>query len=168
MRAPCWCSISLKDWRGGELPSFDDARRLAYIIYTSGTTGQPKGVAVAHAAAVNLAFARRACHDPLGPGDRVLAAISVGFDVSIGQLLLPLLSGATVVIAGDVKTMGAAEFWRMVSSRGVTHINSVPSFVDSILDAVPANELRLKRLMLGGEALSGTLVGRLAALPESR
>ena len=73
------------------LPPLDDAHRVAYIIYTSGTTGKPKGVAVPHSAAVNLAYGRRACHDPLGSGDRVLAAISVGFDVSIGQLLFPCL-----------------------------------------------------------------------------
>jgi amino acid adenylation domain-containing protein len=150
-----------------ELRRFSDAQRLAYIIYTSGTTGLPKGVAVSHAAPVNMAFARRACHDPLGPGDRVLAAISVGFDVSIGQLLLPLLSGATVVIAGDLKTMGAAEFWTLLARERVTHINSVPSFLDSILDAAPAaGQMETKRLMLGGEALSGALVARIRrALP---
>ena len=150
-----------------ELPRLADASRLAYIIYTSGTTGKPKGVAVPHSAPVNLAFARRACHDPLGQGDRVLAAISVGFDVSIGQLLLPLLSGATVVIAGDLKTMGPAEFWSFLANRGVSHINSVPSFFDSILDAAPAaGTLALRRLMLGGETLSGALVARIQrALP---
>ena len=145
-----------------ELSVYDDPARTAYVIYTSGTTGKPKGVAVSHAAAVNLAFARRACHDPLGPGDCVLAAISVGFDVSIGQLLLPLLSGATVVIAPSVKTMGAAEFWAFLAQRRVTHVNSVPSFFDSILDAAPpSGTLRLARLMLGGEALSGALVARI-------
>jgi amino acid adenylation domain-containing protein len=145
-----------------ELPPLADPNRLAYIIYTSGTTGLPKGVAVPHSAPVNLAFARRACHDPLGGGDRVLAGISVGFDVSIGQLLLPLLSGATVVIAGDLKTMGAAEFWAFLAERRVTHINSVPSFLDSILEDAPrAGALALKRLMLGGEALSGALVRRI-------
>jgi amino acid adenylation domain-containing protein len=144
------------------LPCLNDPSRLAYIIYTSGTTGLPKGVAVEHAPPVNLAFARRACHDPLGPGDRVLAAISVGFDVSIGQLLLPLLCGATIVIAGDLKTISAAEFWAFLAQQRVSHINSVPSFFDSILDAAPAaGTLALKRLMLGGEALSGALVARI-------
>ena len=153
-----------------EIPHLTDTSRLAYIIYTSGTTGQPKGVAVPHSAPVNLAFARRACHDPLGAGDRVLAGISVGFDVSIGQLILPLLSGASVVVAGDLKTMGPAEFWAFLAERRVTHINSVPSFFDSILDAAPpANTLALKRLMLGGEALSGALVARIKkALPETQ
>ena len=123
---------------------------------------------MSHAAPVNLAFARRACHDPIGPGDRILAAISVGFDVSIGQLLLPLLSGAAVVIADDLKTMGASDFWAFLPSARVTHINSVPSFLDSILDsAPPAGTLALKRLMLGGEALSGALVARIQrALPS--
>jgi amino acid adenylation domain-containing protein len=144
-----------------ELPQLTDPHRTAYIIYTSGTTGVPKGVAVPHSAAVNMAFARRACHDPIGPGDRILAAISVGFDVSIGQLLLPLLSGAAVVIAPDLKTLGASEFWALLADRCVTHINSVPSFFESILDAAPASGLHLKRLMLGGEALSGALVARI-------
>ena len=67
------------------LPTAPGSERLAYVIYTSGTTGLPKGVAVSHTAAVNLAFARRAAHDPLGVGDRVLAAISVGFDVSMAS-----------------------------------------------------------------------------------
>ena len=100
-------------------------------------------------------------------GDRVLAGISVGFDVSIGQLLLPLLSGATVVIAGDLKTMGAGEFWAFLAERRVSHINSVPSFFESILDAAPpARTLALKRLMLGGEALSGRIgLSHSTALP---
>jgi amino acid adenylation domain-containing protein len=142
-------------------PVSADPAGTAYVIYTSGTTGRPKGVAVAHRAAVNLAFARRACHDPLGPGDRVLAAVSVGFDVSIGQLLLPLLSGATVVVAPDLRTLGGAGFWRLMVDRGVTHVNTVPSFVDSVLpDAPQPGALALRRLMVGGEPLAGALVAR--------
>jgi amino acid adenylation domain-containing protein len=142
---------------------------LAYIVYTSGSTGEPKGVGVTHASAVNLAFARAYGHDPIGPGDRVLAAISVGFDVSIGQLLLPLLSGACVVIAPELRTLSAEAFWALLANHCVSHINSVPSFFDSVLDAAPQQSgLRLKRLMLGGEALSGALCRRLrAALPDT-
>ena len=92
-----------------------------------------------HSAAVNLAFARRACHDPIGPGDRVLAGISVGFDVSIGQLLLPLLSGATVVIAGDVKTMGAAEFWSLLGATSAS-LTSTPSPPFSIRFSMPLHQ----------------------------
>ena len=101
-----------------------------------------------HGAAVNLAHARQ-MHDPLGVGDRVLAAISVGFDVSIGQLLLPLLSGATIVIAPPLRTLQAQDFWALLRQHGVTHINSVPSFFETVCQALPPEGFRgLKRLML--------------------
>ena len=139
----------------------------AYIIYTSGSTGTPKGVAVSHASAVNLAFARQHGHDPIGPGDRVLAAVSVGFDVSIGQLLLPLISGASIVVAPSLSEISGDEFWSLLVDQGITHINSVPSFFESVLDAsVRHRGTQLRRLMLGGEPLSGHLCRRLqAALP---
>lgn len=133
----------------------------AYVIFTSGSTGKPKGVVVPHRAIANLDAARQ-LHDPVGPGDRVLAAISVGFDVSIGQLLLPLLRGACVVIAPDVRLMGPAQFWGFLAEHGVTHINSVPSFFEAMLEGAPANA-QLHRLMLGGEPLSAPLARRLRA-----
>lgn len=133
----------------------------AYVIFTSGSTGTPKGVVVPHRAIANLDAARQ-LHDPIGPGDRVLAAISVGFDVSIGQLFLPLLRGACVVVAPDVRMMTPAQFWAFLAHHAVTHINSVPSFFEAMLDGAP-DDAQLKRLMLGGESLSAALARRLRA-----
>jgi len=84
---------------GAPRPTALGPEQLAYIVYAFSASGAPHGVAVNHASLINLAFARNRGHDPIGPGDRVLAAVSVGLDVSIGQLLLPLLSGACVIIA---------------------------------------------------------------------
>ena len=53
------------------------------MIFTSGSTGTPKGVAVTHrnAAAFVDAEARMFLQErPLGPGDRVMAGLSVAFD----------------------------------------------------------------------------------------
>ena len=148
-----------------ELPSeahADRAQRLAYVIYTSGSTGQPKPVGVSHAAAINLAWARQHGHDPIGAGSRVLAAISVGFDVSIGQLLLPLLHGAAIVIAPPLRTLQASDFWALLREQQVTHINSVPSFFETVSDALPPEgHTGLQRLMLGGEALTAATVRKL-------
>ena len=140
--------------------------RLAYVIYTSGSTGLPKPVGVSHRAATNLALARQVGHDPIGPGSRVLAAISVGFDVSIGQLLLPLLQGAAIVIAPPLQTLQPEAFWTLLARHQVSHINSVPSFFDTVseaLVALPENQRYrgLKRLMLGGEVLTGALAHKL-------
>lgn len=141
------------------LPPPPQAGDPAYVIFTSGSTGTPKGVVVPHRALANLDVARQD-HDPIGPGDRILAAISVGFDVSIGQLLLPLLRGAAIVVAPDLRDLAASEFWAFLHDHRVTHVNSVPSFFDSMLDAAPA-DARLTRLMLGGEPLSAALAHKL-------
>lgn len=145
------------------------AEDAAYIIYTSGSTGTPKGVSVSHGSAVNLHFARTRGHDPIGPGDRVLAAISVGFDVSVGQLVLPLLTGACIVIAPDLREISGDDYWSLVISERVTHVNSVPSFFETILDAAARHPgIALRRLMLGGEQLSSALCRRLhELLPET-
>jgi amino acid adenylation domain-containing protein len=142
-------------------------QQLAYVIYTSGSSGTPKPVGMSHAGAVNLAFSRLA-HDPIGPGDRVLAAISVGFDVSIGQLLLPLLHGACVVVAPSLRHLDAQDFWALLSAHAVTHLNSVPSFFEAVLEAGPPYQ-GLKRLMLGGEPLSAALARKLrASMPSTQ
>src|SRR6185312_12952586 len=70
---------SSRGWRAAAPLSRDDA----WIIFTSGSTGTPKGVAVTHrnAAAFVDAEARIFLPDnPIGPGDRVLAGLSVAFD----------------------------------------------------------------------------------------
>ena len=58
----------------------------AWIIFTSGSTGTPKGVAVTHRSAAAFVDAEARLFlptHPLGPGDRVLAGLSVAFDASL-------------------------------------------------------------------------------------
>ena len=74
--------------------------RLAYVIYTSGTTGKPKGVAIEHGALMNLL--RSMEREPgLGREDVLVAVTTLAFDIAGLELLLPLLTGARLVIANE-------------------------------------------------------------------
>ncbi|SCF00428.1 non-ribosomal peptide synthetase/type I polyketide synthase [Micromonospora mirobrigensis] len=78
-------------------PTPDD---LAYVIHTSGSTGRPKGVMVTHRGVGNyVRWAAQAYR--LRPGDVVPLHSSVGFDLTVTSLLVPLVTGATVRMLGD-------------------------------------------------------------------
>ncbi|HEX2705718.1 MAG TPA: AMP-binding protein, partial [Candidatus Lustribacter sp.] len=78
---------------------------LAYVLYTSGSTGRPKGVCVEHHSVVDFVFHNARAYG-VGPGSRVLAMASLGFDVSVAEIFTALVSGATLVVADedDVQT----------------------------------------------------------------
>ncbi|MGW1926704.1 AMP-binding protein, partial [Streptomyces massasporeus] len=70
----------------------------AYVIHTSGSTGRPKGVVVPHAALAN--FLRMQAHElAMAPGERLVAVTTISFDIAALELHVPLVSGATVVLA---------------------------------------------------------------------
>ena len=71
---------------------------LAYVLYTSGSTGRPKGVQVPHRALVNFLWSMRS-EPGCGEDDALLAVTTLSFDIAGLELLLPLITGARVVLA---------------------------------------------------------------------
>ena len=71
---------------------------LAYVLYTSGSTGKPKGVMVKQEGVVNVVnwFADEI---PVRSTSRVLGLTTLCFDISVLELFMPLLRGATLVLA---------------------------------------------------------------------
>lgn len=70
---------------------------LAYLIYTSGSTGQPKGVRVPCRAVGNF-LGSMADRPGFAAGQRLLALTTYAFDISVLELLLPLVAGGCVVL----------------------------------------------------------------------
>ncbi|MBH1393643.1 enterobactin synthase subunit F [Stenotrophomonas maltophilia] len=134
----------------------------AYVIYTSGSTGEPKGVVVEHRAIVNRLLWMRE-HYGIGADDRVLQKTPATFDVSVWEFFLPLLCGATLVVAGPDAHRDPTELARLIRGHGITTAHFVPSMLDAFLAAPASAGLQLRRVFTSGEALDAALRDRFHA-----
>ncbi|WP_240796549.1 Pls/PosA family non-ribosomal peptide synthetase [Streptomyces sp. RFCAC02] len=134
----------------------------AWIIFTSGSTGRPKGVAVTHRAAAAFADAEARLFlpdAPLGPGDRVLAGLSVAFDASCEEMWLAWRHGACLVPAPRSLVRGGADLGPWLAERGITVVSTVPTL--ALL--WPREALAgVRLLILGGEPCPPEVVHRFA------
>ncbi|HEY6423717.1 MAG TPA: amino acid adenylation domain-containing protein, partial [Pseudonocardiaceae bacterium] len=132
----------------------------AYVIYTSGSTGHPKGVVVPLGGLGNFLAAMQE-RFALGPGDRLLAVTTVGFDIANLEVFVPLLSGAAVVLAGRDAAQDPFVLRQMLGSAGVSVMQATPSLWRAVI-AGGAVDLRRVRVLVGGEALPTDLAASLA------
>ncbi|KUM95985.1 hypothetical protein AQI95_42940 [Streptomyces yokosukanensis] len=132
-----------------------DADRTAYVMFTSGSTGNPKGVAVSEGNLVN--FLNSVRQDPgMGPDDRIVALTPIGFDISLLEILLPLLCGASVQVLSDEARTSATLLAERIDSSGATVVQATPS-TWRILKTAGWRAKRPMTLLCGGEALDRDL-----------
>ncbi|NVJ19572.1 AMP-binding protein, partial [Myxococcus sp. AM010] len=141
--------------------------QLAYVLFTSGSTGRPKGVGVSHGQLSNYvqaAIARLRLEEC-----RSFALVST-LAADLGNtVLFPALSvgGELHVLTQERASSpsGVAEYFE---KHGVECTKVVPSHFAALLSAAePVRVVPRKRLVLGGEAASWSLVEQVHALaPE--
>lgn len=98
----------------------------AWIIFTSGSTGTPKGVAVSHRSAAAFVDAEARLFlqaEPIGPGDRVLAGLSVAFDASCEEMWLAWRHGACLVPAPRSLVRSGMDLGPWLVTRGITIVD---------------------------------------------
>ncbi|MET8628089.1 Pls/PosA family non-ribosomal peptide synthetase [Kitasatospora sp. NPDC004669] len=143
-------------------PAWPSPADDAWIIFTSGTTGRPKGVAVTHRSAAAFVDAEARIFlpaQPLGPGDRVLAGLSVAFDASCEEMWLAWRHGACLVPAPRSLVKAGTDLGPWLVSRRITAISTVPTLL-ALWPQECLDQVRL--IIVGGEACPAELVERLA------
>ncbi|WP_213816575.1 Pls/PosA family non-ribosomal peptide synthetase [Glaciihabitans sp. dw_435] len=135
----------------------------AWVIFTSGSTGVPKGVAVSHRSAAAFVDAEAQLFlagDPIAPGDRVLAGLSVAFDASCEEMWLAWRNGACLVPAPRSLVRSGVDLGPWLIAHGITIVSTVPT----LASLWPEESLELVRLLIfGGEACPPELVARISA-----
>jgi amino acid adenylation domain-containing protein len=129
---------------------------LAYAIYTSGSTGAPKGVLISHQGIVNHSLGIQQRYQ-LTPSDRVLQFATYSFDVSLEQILPPLITGATVVLR-DAAMWDTGELRQKLVDYDLTVINLPTAFwalfvQDCLNLKEPFSPRSLRLVIVGGEAM---------------
>jgi|GEM_PF-1965822 len=155
-------AVALHD--GPRAPADGEPRRfgpdVAYLFFTSGTTGRPKGVVGSHRGLAHfLAWQRESFG--VGPGDRVAQLTALSFDVVLRDLLLPLTSGATLVLPADPELrLDPARVPPWLDAHGVTLVHAVPTLARAWLaGGVAGVELAaLRWIFFAGEPLPAALV----------
>ena len=131
-----------------------------YILYTSGSTGQPKGVVVSHRNATNFLYAMQQAPG-LTSADRLLAITTISFDIAGLELLLPLLCGATVVLAPTEVTRDGRLLADLLRQGRITVMQATPSCWQMLLNAGWDEPLPQLTALSGGEPLPPALAERL-------
>ncbi|MBW0118650.1 non-ribosomal peptide synthetase, partial [Pseudonocardia abyssalis] len=147
--------------------------RLAYVIFTSGSTGTPKGAMIRHEAICERLLWQRDHVLGFSPGDASLFKAPLAFDISVNEILLPLVCGGYVVVAAPGSEKDPEHLLRLIAEEHVTFVYLVSSMLDVLLalDAAAGHDgarpdgagsalAGLRHVWCGGEVLTPDLFRR--------
>ena len=129
----------------------------AYMIYTSGSTGVPKGIVISQANICHFLRSSNAVYG-FGADDVVFQGASVAFDLSMEEIWIPLMVGATLHVATPAMIGDVENLPDLLARAGATVIDTVPTLLAMLTRDVPG----LRLILLGGEALPAPLLARWA------
>jgi len=127
----------------------------AYLIYTSGSTGKPKGVAITHRNICHYLRSANTVYDVTGD-DIVFQGASIAFDLSMEEIWIPYLVGATLWVATAEVLSETDRLAEVLNSARISVLDTVPTLLGLLPDDVPS----LRTIILGGEACPAGLVER--------
>jgi amino acid adenylation domain-containing protein len=150
-------------WRAQPLEGMPDLHpdMLAYVIFTSGSTGLPKGVEVTHGSVVNLLQSAAELLE-VNDQDRLFAVTTLAFDISVLELLLPLATGGTVLLAEQEVSANGKLLAEQLASTRATLLQATPITFRLLLDEGYAPPSGFK-MLCGGEAWTMALAEKMLA-----
>ncbi|MFJ9428734.1 amino acid adenylation domain-containing protein [Streptomyces sp. NPDC101490] len=131
--------------------------QAAYVIYTSGSTGRPKGVVVPHDGVGSLVATAT---DRIGvtADSRVVQFASVGFDVTVWDLIMSLCVGGRIILVPAERRVAGPALTEYIARHRATHMILPPSLVSALPQECELPDGAV--LVVGTEAVPGELIAR--------
>ncbi|MDQ0982849.1 non-ribosomal peptide synthetase [Streptomyces sp. V2I9] len=160
-------AVALGDWKYGAHPAdAPDAAlpgdALAYVMFTSGSTGRPKGAMIRHEAISERLLWQSGEILHFGPDDASLFKAPLSFDISVNEILLPLVTGGRLVVLRPGGERDPHHLLGVIAEQRVTFTYLVSSMLDVLLEIVgDSGRLdSLRHVWCGGEVLTPELYER--------
>ncbi len=153
------------------LPASNPGLELAHtapasVYFTSGTTGRPKGVVASRANLAAYVESARARYE-VAPGDIIPVIARFSFSISMFELMMPLASGATVLMLDRQQVLDVATMSEVLTQ--VTFFHCGPSLLRKILHHVdvtgvpPEAFAGVRHASSGGDMVPADVLNRLHA-----
>ncbi|MFF8973937.1 amino acid adenylation domain-containing protein [Streptomyces sp. NPDC014995] len=133
--------------------------QAAYVIYTSGSTGRPKGVVVTHDGVGSL-IATATDRIGVDATSRVVQFASVGFDVTVWDLVMSLCVGGRIIVVPTERRVAGPALTEYIAHHRATHMILPPSLVSALPQDCELPDGAV--LVVGTEAVPGELIARWA------
>ncbi|TAQ89653.1 hypothetical protein B7494_g2007 [Chlorociboria aeruginascens] len=131
-----------------ELRPHHDVRR-SHILFTSGSTGKPKPVQIDANSIVHLAT--KTPVTPLLFGDRVAEFNNPGFDLSLFEIWVTILSGATVVATPKMIATDPMTLQLFLEEHKITVLIMTAALFEIIASTSPSTFHNLRHVLTAGD-----------------
>ena len=128
---------------------------LAYVMYTSGSTGNPKGVLIQHGSMMNL-FTSLINKLNITDRDQFIALTDYTFDISLIELLMPLLQGATLILTEQGTVADGSKIRKLLEKNTISIMQATPLTWEILLKQGWKNNNSMK-ILVGGEKFKTSL-----------
>ena len=145
-----------------------NADEVAYIIYTSGSTGKPKGVQIRHRNLINYVYAFKEYYsNDISSKDKFLASTNISFDVSIWEIFLPILNGATLVLYEEEIIQNIFTYVEAIEKNEITGIYIPPNILEDVYNILKTKKnIKINKMLVGVEPIRKSVLNKYYNLNE--